>query len=208
LLSTTMHVSGVGDVTKQLRLLDRKALNALRKQMRMAVLPIAKEIAGEVPSQAPLSGMNHSGVTRWTGIPKASMSFTPGKSRGGGTRLLAMKFTGGTSRSGGGIGFDYSELAGSSKRPGSQFSKVYSRGGYGGQQHRVTGQGRAFNAGIKAAKPIKGKGGFFVFDSALKKHGKIEGLGKRAIDQFMRDANSELSRAKFQSFFGMKVGAR
>ena len=203
-----MHVSGVGDVTKQLRLLDRKALNALRKQMRMAVLPIAKEIAGEVPSQAPLSGMNHSGVTRWTGIPKASMSFTPGKSRGGGTRLLGMKFTGGTGRSGGGIGFDYSELAGSSKRPGSQFSKVYSRGGYGGQQHRVTGQGRAFNAGIKAAKPIKGKGGFFVFDSALKKHGKIEGLGKRAIDQFMRDANSELSRAKFQSFFGMKVGAR
>ncbi len=202
-----MHVSGVGDVTKQLRLLDRKALNALRKQMRMAVLPIAKEIAGEVPSQAPLSGMNHSGVTRWTGIPKASMSFTPGKSRGGGTRLLAMKFTGGT-RGSGGIGFDYSELAGSSKRPGSQFSKVYERGGYGGQQHRVTGQGRAFNAGIKAAKPIKGKGGFFVFDSALKKHGKIEGLGKRAIDQFMRDANSELSRAKFQSFFGMKVGAR
>ena len=203
-----MHVSGVGDVTKQLRLLDRKALNALRKQMRMAVLPIAKEIAGEVPSQAPLSGMNHSGVTRWTGVPKASVSFTPGKSRGGGTRLLGMKFTGGTSRSGGGIGFDYSELAGSSKRPGSQFSKVYSWGGYGGQQHRVTGQGRAFNAGIKAAKPIKGKGGFFVFDSALKKHGKIEGLGKRAIDQFMRDANSELSRAKFQSFFGMKVGAR
>jgi len=203
-----MRAEGVASVTRELRSLDRKAVNALRKHMRAAILPIAKEIAGEVPSQAPLSGMNHSGVTRWTGIPKASVSFTPGKSRGGGTRLLGMKFTGGTSRSGGGIGFDYSELAGSSKRPGSQFSKVYSRGGYGGQQHRVTGQGRAFNAGIKAAKPIKGKGGFFVFDSALKKHGKIEGLGKRAIDQFMRDANSELSRAKFQSFFGMKVGAR
>ena len=203
-----MRAEGVASVTRELRSLDRKAVNELRKHMRAAILPITKEIAGEVPSQAPLSGMNHSGVTRWTGIPKASMSFTPGKSRGGGTRLLGMKFTGGTSRSGGGIGFDYSELAGSSKRPGSQFSKVYSRGGYGGQQHRVTGQGRAFNAGIKAAKPIKGKGGFFVFDSALKKHGKIEGLGKRAIDQFMRDANSELSRAKFQSFFGMKVGAR
>ena len=203
-----MRAEGVASVTRELRSLDRKAVNALRKHMRAAILPIAKEIAGEVPSQAPLSGMNHSGVTRWTGVPKASVSFTPGKSRGGGTRLLGMKFTGGTGRSGGGIGFDYSELAGSSKRPGSQFSKVYSRGGYGGQQHRVTGQGRAFNAGIKAAKPIKGKGGFFVFDSALKKHGKIEGLGKRAIDQFMRDANSELSRAKFQSFFGMKVGAR
>ena len=191
-----MHVSGVGDVTKQLRLLDRKALNALRKQMRMAVLPIAKEIAGEVPSQAPLSGMNHSGVTRWTGIPKASVSFTPGKSRGGGTRLLGMKFTGGTGRSGGGIGFDYSELAGSSKRPGSQFSKVYSRGGYGGQQHRVTGQGRAFNRGIRAFKPIRGKGGFFVFDSALKKHSRIEGMGKAAIAQFMRDATNDLQRLR------------
>ena len=123
------------------------------------------------------------------------MSFTPGKSRGGGTRLLGMKFTGGT-RSSGGIGFDYSELAGSSKRPGSQFSKVYERGGYGGQQHRVTGQGRAFNRGIRAFKPIRGKGGFFVFDSALKKHSRIEGMGKAAIDQFMRDATKDLQRLR------------
>ena len=191
-----MRAEGVASVTRELRSLDRKAVNELRKHMRAAILPIAKEIAGEVPSQAPLSGMNHSGVTRWTGIPKASVSFTPGKSRGGGTRLLGMKFTGGTSRSGGGIGFDYSELAGSSKRPGSQFSKVYSRGGYGGQQHRVTGQGRAFNAGIKAAKPIRGKGGFFVFDSALKKHSRIEGMGKAAIAQFMRDATNDLQRLR------------
>ena len=190
-----MRAEGVASVTRELRSLDRKAVNELRKQMRARIIPIAKEIAGEVPQQAPLSGMNHNGVTRWTGTPRASMSFTPGKSRGGGTRLLGMKFTGGT-RGSGGIGFDYSELAGSSKRPGSQFSKVYSRGGYGGQQHRVTGQGRAFNAGIKAAKPIKGKGGFFVFDSALKKHSRIEGLGKTAIDQFMRDATNDIQRLR------------
>ena len=190
-----MRAEGVASVTRELRSLDRKAVNELRKQMRARIIPIAKEIAGEVPQQAPLSGMNHNGVTRWTGTPRASMSFTPGKSRGGGTRLLGMKFTGGT-RGSGGIGFDYSELAGSSKRPCSPFSKVYSRGGYGGQQHRVTGQGRAFNRGIKAAKPIRGKGGFFVFDSALKKHSRIEGLGKTAIDQFMRDATNDIQRLR------------
>ena len=190
-----MRAEGVASVTRELRSLDRKAVNELRKQMRARIIPIAKEIAGEVPQQAPLSGMNHNGVTRWTGVPKASVSFTPGKSRGGGTRLLGMKFTGGT-RASGGIGFDYSELAGSSKRPGSQFSKVYERGGYGGQQHRVTGQGRAFNRGIRAFKPIRGKGGFFVFDSALKKHSRIEGMGKAAIDQFMRDATKDLQRLR------------
>jgi len=190
-----MRAEGVASVTRELRSLDRKAVNELRKQMRARIIPIAKEIAGEVPQQAPLPGMNHNGVTRWTGVPKASVSFTPGKSRGGGTRLLGMKFTGGT-RSSGGIGFDYSELAGSSKRPGSQFSKVYERGGFGGQQHRVTGQGRAFNRGIRAFKPIRGKGGFFVFDSALRKHSRIEGMGKAAIDQFMRDATKDLQRLR------------
>ena len=190
-----MRAEGVASVTRELRSLDRKAVNELRKQMRARIIPIAKEIAGEVPQQAPLSGMNHNGVTRWTGTPRASVSFTPGKSRGGGTRLLGMKFTGGT-RASGGIGFDYAELAGSSKRPGSQFSKVYERGGFGGQQHRVTGQGRAFNRGIRAFKPIRGKGGYFVFDSALKKHSRIEGMGKAAIDQFMRDATKDLQRLR------------
>ena len=190
-----MRAEGVASVTRELRSLDRKAVNELRKQMRARIIPIAKEIAGEVPQQAPLSGMNHNGVTRWTGTPRASVSFTPGKSRGGGTRLLGMKFTGGT-RGSGGIGFDYSELAGSSKRPGSQFSKVYERGGFGGQQHRVTGQGRAFNRGIRAFKPIRGKGGYFVFDSALRKHSRIEGMGKAAIDQFMRDATKDLQRLR------------
>ena len=190
-----MRAEGVASVTRELRSLDRKAVNELRKQMRARIIPIAKEIAGEVPQQAPLSGMNHNGVTRWTGTPRASVSFTPGKSRGGGTRLLGMKFTGGT-RGSGGIGFDYSELAGSSKRPGSQFSKVYERGGFGGQQHRVTGQGRAFNRGIRAFKPIRGKGGYFVFDSALKKHSRIEGMGEVAIAQFMRDATNDLQRLR------------
>ena len=195
LLSTQMRVEGISQLTATLRTLDRKALNKLRAEMRGSINPVAKAIAGDVPEQAPLSGMNHNGVTRWTGTVRSSVSFTPGRARGGSTRLLAMKFTGGT-RAGGGIGFDYAELAGSSRRPGARFSKVYDRAGRPGIQHRINGQGRAFNRGIRAYKPIRGRGGYFAYDSAVKKYPIIEGLGKRAIEKFMQDASNEIQRAR------------
>ena len=190
-----MRVDGAKDTIKLLRTLDRKALNALRREMRSTINPIAKAIAGDVPQQAPLSGMNHNGVTRWTGQPRTSVQFTPQRSRSG-SRILAIRFSGGT-RSEGGIGFDYAELAGSSRRPGAQFSKVYDRGGYSGFQHRINGQGRAFNRGIRDYKPIRGRGGYFAYDSAVKRYPQIEGLGKRAIDKFMRKANVEIIKSRF-----------
>jgi hypothetical protein len=206
LLSTEMRVEGVADVTKALGNLDRKALNKLRSEMRGSVMPIAKAIAGDVPEQAPLSGMVRSrmkyggspvnGVTRWTGQPRASVQFTPGRARGGASRILAMKFTGGT-RAGGGIGFDYAELAGTSRRPGARFSRVYERNGIPGLQHAINGQGRAFNEGIRKDRPIKGRGGFFAYDSAVKRYPQIEGLGRRAIDKFMADATKTLTRRRF-----------
>jgi hypothetical protein len=99
--------------------------------------------------------MNHDGVTRWTGVPKSSVSFTPGRGRGGSKRLLSMKFTGGTG-GGGGIGFDYAELAGTSSRPGARFSKVYDRGGYSGLQHRVNGAGQSVQQGYQGCETYQG----------------------------------------------------
>ena len=204
LLATEMRVEGLADVGNILRGMDRKVANKVRADMRSSILSVASEIAGDVPATPPLSGMGPNtrrggnpvnGVTRWAGVPKASVSFTPGRGRGGSTRILAMKFTGG-SRTGGGIGFDYAELAGNSTRPGSKFSKVYEKNGIPGFQHRVTGQGKAFNAGIRRAKPIKGKAGYFVFDSAVKRYKGIEGLGKRAIEKYMQDATQQIARLR------------
>ena len=195
LLSTQMRVEGIASLTATLRTLDRKAVNRLRAEMRGSITPVAKAIGGDVPEAAPLSGMNHNGVTRWTGQVRSSVSFTPGRAKGGASRLLAMKFTGGT-RAGGGIGFDYAELAGSSRRPGARFSRVYDRAGSPGVQHRINGQGRAFNQGIRNFKPIKGRAGYFAYDSAVKRYPQIEGLGKRAIDKFMKDATREIQRVR------------
>ena len=195
LLSTQMRVEGLAQLNNTLRDLDRKALNKLKGEMRKSIKPVASAIANDVPQTPPLSGMNHNGVTRWTGQVRSSVSFTPGRARGGSSRLLAMKFTGGT-RAGGGIGFDYAELAGSSRRPGARFSRDYERDGIPGFQHRINGQGRAFNSGIRAYKPIKGRAGYFAYDSAVKRYPQIEGLGKRAIDAFMADATRELRRIR------------
>ena len=195
LLAVQMRVEGLADVGNILRGMDRKVANKVRADMRSSILAVASEIAGDVPQSPPLSGMDHNGVTRWAGVPKASVAFTPGRARGGSERILAMKFTGG-SRTGGGIGFDYAELAGNSTRPGSRFTKVYERGGIPGFQHRVTGQGRAFNAGIRQAKKIRGKAGYFVFDSAVKRYKSIEGLGKRAIEKYMQDATQQIARLR------------
>lgn len=204
MLTTQMRVEGLIEVTNALRDMDRKSANAMRAKLRVTILPVAKEIAGDVPLTPPLSGMGPNtrrggnpvnGVTRWAGVPKASVSFTPGRARSKSTRILSMKFTGG-SRDSGGLGFDYAELAGNSSRPGSKFTKPYERNGIPGFQHRVNGQGQAFNAGIRAAKPIRGKAGYFVYDSAVKRKGQIEGLGERAIKQYMDDTTREIARIR------------
>lgn len=206
MFSVEMRARGLSEITKELRNLDRKAANAMRAKLRSAIIPTAKEIAGTVPPNPPLSGMGPNtrrggnpvnGVTRWTGVPKASVSFTPGRAKSNRSQnILSMKFTGGT-RNSGGIGFDYAELAGISNRPSNPYSRVYDRNGVGGYQHRINGQGRSFIEGIRRARSIRGRGGYYVFDAAVKRYGKIEGLGRRAIDQFMRDVTREIRRQKY-----------
>ena len=189
-----MRVTGLKDTVATLRKMDNETQKRLRKDLRSTIKPVAQAIANDVPQTPPLSGMNHDGVTRWTGVPKVGVQFRTG---GGKTRaVLSMKFTGGT-RGTGGIGFDYAELAGSSRRPGARFSKVYDRGSSSGIQHAINGQGKAFNRGIRNAKQIRGRGGYFAYDSAVKNYPIIEGLGRRAIKKYEQDANAAIRKARF-----------
>ena len=175
-----MRVTGLKDTVATLRKMDNETQKQLRKDLRSTIKPVAQAIANDVPQTPPLSGMNHNGVTRWTGVPKVGVQFRTGggKKRG----ILAIRFTGGT-RGTGGIGFDYAELAGSSRRPG--------------VQHAINGQGKAFNRGIRNAKQIRGRGGYFAYDSAVKNYPMIEGLGRRAIKKYEQDANAAIRKARF-----------
>jgi len=48
------------------------------------------------------------------------------------------------------------------------------------------------------ANLLGGRGGYFAYDSAVKRYPQIEGLGKKAINKFMRDANIEIIKTRFR----------
>lgn len=191
MISQSVDSTGLRDAVKTLRGLDKKVLNQIGRDMRGTVQPFANAIANSVPSQSPLRGMNHNGVTRWGGKPKATVSFTPGRSRRGGSQLLSIRLSGGSAKAGP-IGFDYAEMAGTRRSAPKPFSKVYDRGGFSGFQHRVNGQGDRMIRGIRKKKSIRGKSGYFAFDAALQKYKLLEAIGQIALRKFMLAVNFEL----------------
>ena len=189
MISARVDASNINHTVRTLRGVDRRVLNELRKDLRGKVQPYANSIAQAVPAQSPLRGMRHDGVTRWGGKPRATVSFTPGKSRTG-NRLLSIKLTGGSAGRGP-IGFDYAELAGVRRRAPKPFSKVYQREGLN-QQHRVNGQGDAMIEELRRKNPIRGKAGYFAFDAALQKYPLLTKIGVLALQKFSVKITHEL----------------
>lgn len=190
MISARFDSSDINHTVRTLRGVDRRVLNDLRKELRGKVQPYAQSIANAVPAQSPLRGMRHEGVTRWGGKPKATVSFTPGKSRKG-NRLLSIKLTGGSAGRGP-IGFDYAEVAGVRKRPPKPFSKVYRDGQGLSRQHRVNGQGDAMIEELRRRNPIRGKAGYFAFNEALQKYGLLNKIGVLALQKFSIKITHEL----------------
>lgn len=194
MISARVDASNINRNIQTLRGIDRRIANDLRKELRGKIQPYAQSIANAVPATPQLRGMRHEGVTRWQGKPKASVSFTPGKSRSG-NRLLSIKLTGGSAGRGP-LGFDYAELAGIRRRAPKPFSKVYQREGLN-QQHRVAGQGDAMIEKLRQLNPIRGKAGYFAFNEALQKYGLLEKIGFLALRNFSVKVTSELTQRGF-----------
>lgn len=189
MISARVDASNINHTVRTLRGVDKRVLNDLRKELRGKVQPYAQSIANAVPATPQLRGMRHNGVTRWEGKPKASVSFTPGKSRSG-NRLLSIKLTGGSAGRGP-LGFDYAELAGVRRRAPKPFSKVYQREGLN-QQHRVNGQGDAMIEKLRQLNPIRGKAGYFAFNEALQKYPLLNKIGVLALQKFELKITNEL----------------
>ena len=185
----SVSTSGVNRMVRELNKIEKGYVSYLRKELRSELNPDARSIAAQVNGDAsqPIRGMRHDGKTKWAGVRSATVSFTPGRSRRSGTRLLSMKFTGGASS----LGMDYAELAGIRRRPPRAYSKVYERQGLL-TQHKVNGQGDAFIEKLQAVKPIKGVAGRYIFDAALKKRRGITGKAQRIIEKYASYVNVNL----------------
>ena len=191
MLQPRISVENVDSVVRELKQFENTAVRELRSDLKQKLGPIAGQIAGGITREPPLRGMKHRGKTRWRGVNKPVVEFSPGRGRYGGKRLVNIRFTGGAR----GLGFDYAELAGIRRRPPKPMSKPYQRRDRDGvQQHRIAGQGDAF---IQALAEQTGKGpGRFMFLSAVKRRPELILIAVKSLN----DAAAKVNRR-----FRMKV---
>jgi hypothetical protein len=153
------------------------------KDMKSAVLPVAKTVQASLPTTPPLSGMNHQGRTAWRPV-SASVSVTPGRPRRGTVSPLVSIKLGGR----GLAGLKIAEFAGMrGKFRDGQRSKS-------DPSYLINGQGRALVAALAARYPVKGKGGRFAYDRFLKESAQVLTIAKGVIDKYVDMANRRLAK--------------
>ena len=67
------QVVGLKETLRDLNKLDKELSKEIRKDIRKVVQPLADAITASVPTQAPLSGMAHSGRTGWQNRKKVAV---------------------------------------------------------------------------------------------------------------------------------------
>jgi hypothetical protein len=144
MITTSIGAENIREAIKELKALDDTLLKAMRKDLRNSLSPFTKQIADAVPSTPPLSGFGdgdfgHSGETGWSQV-KASASFTPGRSRKSGNKLVSIKVNAGNKKR----GVYIAELAGS-------------------RSNGFTPQGRNLIKVLNERDPMKGKGGRYAY---------------------------------------------
>jgi hypothetical protein len=193
LLDDKVEVRGINEALKDMKKLDGEAIKALRKNLKTAILPIAQKIAAQVPTQAPLSGMMHSGRTRWTGA-RARVSFTPAKIRKGTDLhpLVSIVLVG----KGTGAGFDLAEIAGSRNNQFTRArSKEFTRRGASRPIRAIqNGQGRSFVKNISEAAPYKMKAGRFGFGGFLQEKAALQVIAQKILVDQANEYNKTISR--------------
>ena len=140
MITPKIEANNIREAVKELNGLDKTLVKGLRKDLRASISPFAKQIAGAIPSQPPLSGMGQYGPTGW-GPVRPSISVTPGRSRKSGDHLVSIRINPTRKQRGLYLG----ELAGSRSR---------------GQ----TSSGRRLISNLNQRFPMKGKGGRFAYN--------------------------------------------
>lgn len=163
---TTIKLEGVDELLTALKTLSSPATQKqFRKDMGNAVRPTAAIIKARVPTQGRtvMSGMVHQGRTRWNPVKTViRFDLKPRKNTASYKPLLQINVTG----SPGGLGFDYAELAGASKRRPRPETKEFTRRTANGSTKvytRINNHGDQFIQVLKARFPMRANAGRFAY---------------------------------------------
>lgn len=185
----TFDQASINRALKVLRDTDSRLVRELRSGLKKSLEPVTARIASNVSRETKLRGMRHRGRTRWRGINKPVVNFTPGRSKRGGRRLVSISVTGGTR----GLGFDYAELAGLRRNAPKATSKEYQRrGDKVVRTHRVAGQGDGLIEGLRKYYPIKGKAGYFAYEAFIDERPYVTGVAIVAVNKLAAETNTKL----------------
>ena len=176
-LVTKNKIEGLDRAARELNGVDKGIIRQLRKDLGKDLRPIGRDIAGEIRTEAPLSGMRHQGRSSWS-QPKSSITFRPTRKAKGtkGTPIVSLKMTGRNKQA----GFDIAELAGARNLQYSKNPKV----------------GRAFVKNLKKRATFPNyKAGRFGYGEFLKRRKEMEKISVKIIDKFARDFNKRIRRS-------------
>lgn len=165
-LVPTLDANDVRRALKVLNSLEENATKDLRSELRAKLSPIAQEVAEAVPKEPPLSGFAGSAPTSWSPVRK-SVSFTPGRSRKTGNRLVALRIT--PSRR----GVYIAELAGSRSK------------GY-------TASGRSMINVLNQRQKMKGAGGRYIYNKFRQLRPDVVKLTEGILNDTFKKAEKKL----------------
>lgn len=164
-------LTGSSEAIRELKKYEPGLYKELGRQLRSELNPIIRPIQSQINSEvtgilkSKMPGLFHSGRSSWSGATlNAKVSVKP-------ANLITVEARGRKQN----VGFDYAELAGIQRRRPRPLSRAYEKNGQT-VQHRVNGQGLAFNA--KLTREF-GKPGRFAWIRVLRQKPEIE---KRVSD--------------------------
>ena len=193
-MEPTIRVEGLERVLKELKDVQPDSIKAIRKDIRkvVAMTGVVSAIKSKAPPVAPLSGMSHSGPTRWGGVKRVSTNVLPRTSAmtKKSVPLVRLAATGGSDA----LGFDYAELAGIRRRPPRARSKIRGTSTRGTQKGdgsiAQNGQGDNF---IKMLEERNGKKpGRYAYRALQSARGKISQGIQVVLDSYAKSVNRKL----------------
>lgn len=170
MLKPSIDGTSIREAIALLKDLDEDAAKNLRKEMRTALSSVAQTVAHDVPTDAPLSGMRDNGYSRlrWGQVKKPTISFTPGKSRGGLKGLVSIRINVNPD-----AGYRMAELAGS--------------------KNRITQErGRIMIEKLRERFPFMGKAGRFAFKKFREQRPEVLETATQILNKYLELVNRRI----------------
>jgi len=188
-----LRVEGLEETLAILKTVEPDSIKEMRKEIRTVVVTSGaiSAVKFSAPATAPMSGMVHSGPTRWGGVKSVTTRIL---SRTSASQKKSIPLITIVASGKDALGFDYAELAGIRRRPPRARSKIRGsslRGQQAGDGSiALNGQGDNFIAVLE--ERVGKRPGRFAYRAVFQKRQAIERGSQVVLDRYAQSVNRKL----------------